>query len=169
MNITDYLTNMRAVPFGPLSWVLLVVQVLLLVAGVYYAFFRTDTSPLRARLFRQLGYALAGLGALGTLFGVLRLAALQPFTARYWSVIAVAFELALAFYALYYSRAIYPAQAAQLAAGKGKGARRGGAQPSARPALSANGASGSKVVMVDEPRLASGRRDSRRDRKRRNR
>jgi len=168
VNITDYLTNVRAVPFGPLSWVLLVVQVILLVAGLYYVFLRTETSPLRARLFKQLGYALAGLGALGSLFGLLRLMALAPFTARYWSLIVVAFELALAFYALYYSRAIYPAQAAQAAASKGKGARRSAVQASTRPALSANGAGGSKVVMVDEPRVASGRRDARRDRKRRN-
>jgi hypothetical protein len=167
VNITDYLTNVRAVPFGPLSWVLLVVQVILLVAGLYYVFLRTESSPLRARLFKQLGYALAGLGALGSLFGLLRLMALAPFTARYWSLIVVAFELALAFYALYYSRAIYPAQAAQVAS-KGKGARRSAVQASARPALSANGAGGSKVVMVDEPRVASGRRDARRDRKRRN-
>lgn len=166
MNFTDYLANTTAVPFGPLSWVLLLVQVILLVAGLYFIFGNVDGNPLRARLFKQFGYAEAALGGLGTLFGVLRLAAVVPFTARYWSLIVVAFELALGFYALYYSRAIYPAQVA--AAGKGKGTRRSSAQPSTRPALSANGTDG-KAVVVNEPRVASGRRDSRRDRKRRSR
>ncbi len=162
----DYFTSTTPVPFGPISWVLLIAQVAALLGGLYLAFARGDTHPLRGPLLKRLGYAVAFVGLLGVLLGVLRLTQTVPFTARAWSLVVVAFELALAFYALYYSRTVYPAQAAQLNTGR---SRRGIGQQTARPVLSANGSGSHKAVEISEPRVASGRRDSRRDRKRRSR
>ncbi|GAB4194021.1 MAG: hypothetical protein OHK0022_09540 [Roseiflexaceae bacterium] len=163
----DYLTSTTPVPFGPISWVLLIAQAAALLGGLYLAFARSDTHPLRGPLLKRLGYAVAILGLLGVLTGALRLAQLEPFTARSWSVVVVVFQAALAFYALYYSRTVYPARAAQL--NTGRSSRRAVSQQPARPVLSANGSGSHKPVEITEPRIASGRRDARRDRKRRSR
>ncbi|HEU4329145.1 MAG TPA: hypothetical protein VFS21_38760 [Roseiflexaceae bacterium] len=163
----DYFTSTTPVPFGPISWVLLIAQGAALLGGLYLAFARGDTHPLRGPLLKRLGYAVAFVGLLGVLLGALRLGQVVPFTARAWSLVVVAFELALAFYALYYSRTVYPAQAAQLSTGRSS--RRSVGQQSARPVLSANGSGSHKAVEISEPRIASGRRDARRDRKRRGR
>jgi len=168
MDLATYLTT-PAPGLDPLGWVLFIAQIVTAIMGVYFAFLRGDSHPIRGPALRRLGYTLLVLGGLGTLVGALRLAAVEPFTAPFWLLIVVAFELVLAVYALYYARAIYPPLKAEYE----RVSRSSGRRSSTRtpPALQTNGHAASASPTIDSERavIAGGRRESRRDRKRRGR
>jgi hypothetical protein len=170
-----YLTT-PTTAFGPAEWVFFGASILVALAGVYYAFLHHDQSMPRGTALRQLGYGLLVTGAIGVLIGAVRLAgiALAPF----WFTIATVLYVLLAVYALYYATTVYPRQrAAAQAANRGRG---GGGRPSpARPATAnrAVGSDGARLSPTAPGATATGvqraigtgtRRDSRRDRKRRN-
>jgi hypothetical protein len=165
VNIASYLTAPLGGP-GSLSWVFLVVQLTIAVVGGYLAFIRPDAKALRKQALQRLGYAMIGLGALGTIIAGLRLAVVPPFNARYWSLIVIAFEVALAIYAYYYRHTTYPAQVAQLAASAKSGRRVASRPPPSPVPTVSNGAPAVEPAVRVEN---SGRRGSRRERKRRKR
>lgn len=168
MDLLTYLT-VPTTSFGALAWAFFIAQIAVALGGVYLAFLRSDSHPIRRQALRRLGYAMLAAGALGTLFGALRLAALEPFTARYWFYGLAVVELGLAAYALFYARTNYPAQVAEFErASRGRGSQRG-ARP--QPALHVNGSSkaGGTTLAETPPMASSTRRDARRDRKRRSR
>lgn len=168
MDLATYLTA-PAAGLDPLGWVLFIAQIVTAIVGAYFAFLRGDTHPVRGPALRRLGYALLALGALGALMGALRLAAVDPFTARFWLYTVVLFEIVLAAAAVYYARTIYPPLKAEYERNSRGGARRGSARP--QPALSTNGNGVRDAAQAGpvRPAVASGRRDARRDRKRRGR
>lgn len=163
----DYFTTFTA-DFGPLAWTFFVLQIVLAGAGVYLGFVRTDAHQVRGPALRRLGYALLAVGALGIIVGALRLAALAPFTARYWFYVVAAFELALAFFAAFYYRTTYQEQmaAASRNTRRGPASRQTPRQTGHSAAPARNGVP-QAPVMVGEQRPVSKRRDSRRERKRR--
>lgn len=164
MDLVAYLTTPTS-NFGGLEWAFFVLEAVVALAGVYLAFLRQDTHPIRGPALQRLGYALLALGALGVLVGALRLAALEPFTMPIWFYAVGLLEILFAAYALYYRAARYPALLAAYAQSTRSAASRRVVRP--QPALETNGAS----VAYREPRptVVSGRRESRRDRKRRSR
>ena len=165
MDPLTYLTTFST-DFGALEWVFFIAQLAVAGAGVYLAFLRADSHPVRAAANRQLGVALVAIGGLGVLFGVLRLAGVEVFTMPIWFTIVTVLEAILAIYALYYVMSVLPARlTAYEEANRGRAVRRG-TRP--QPALQANGLNG---ATLGEPRspATSSRRDSRRDRKRKSR
>ena len=167
MDLFTYLTT-PATTFGAFAWAFFIAQIAAAVAGIYLAFLRSDSHPVRGPLLRRLGYTLLVLGALGTLFGALRLAAVEPFTARYWFYGLAVVELALAGYTLFYARVTYPAQRSAFEqASRSRAGQRGPARP--QPSLQANGDRGDTSFVGPRQAVAGGRRDARRDRKRRSR
>lgn len=163
----EYLATFTSV-FGPLAWGFFAVQIGLALAGAYLAFLRHDSLAVRGQALQRLGYGLLGLGALGVLLGVLRLSAVAPFTGRYWFYIIAAFELTLLAFAVFYSRTTYQQQLAAsrsarrpAVANRPAPARTAAARPSAD--------AGTNGMPSASPRPAGGRRDARRDRKRRKR
>jgi hypothetical protein len=167
MDPVTYLTT-STLDFGALEWVFFVAQIAVAIAGVYLAFLRAGTHPLRGPALQRLGYALLALGGVGTLLGVLRLAPVDLFTLPIWFTVVTLVEVVLVVYALYYALSIYPARLAAFEeANRGKGARRSSARP--QPALQTNGTSGSSSFDADRPVPTTGRREARRDRKRRSR
>lgn len=167
MDPVTYLTTFTS-DFGALEWVCFVAQIALLVAGVYLVFLRAEPHPVRRAASRNLGYALLAVGALGTLFGALRLAPVQLFTMPIWLTIVTVLEVVLLGYALYELISALPARvSAYDDANRGKGARRNVGRP--QPALQANGSNGTSTFSEPRPVATTTRREARRDRKRKSR
>jgi 4-amino-4-deoxy-L-arabinose transferase-like glycosyltransferase len=161
--LTTYATN-----FGTLEWVFFIAQIVIAVAGIYLAFLRADTTPLRSESLQRLGYALLALGGVGTLAGALRLAGIEGAKMPIWIAIVTILEVILAAYALYYALSVYPTRQAALAeANRNKSIRRGGARPP--PALRSNGTNGTPSYSVPRSVANTTRREARRDRKRKGR
>jgi hypothetical protein len=164
MDLITYLTT-PASEFGGLEWGFLVVEAVIALAGLYLAFLRSDTHPIRGTALRRLGMAMLLLGGLGVIFAVLRLAAIDPFRMPVWFAAIGLVELVLAVYALFYWQTRYPAELATYEQSARGAPRRSSSRP--QPALRTNGSS---VALSDPPNVATtSRRDSRRDRKRRGR
>jgi hypothetical protein len=164
MDLITYLTT-PAGEFGGLEWGFLVFQGVVTLAGLYLAFLRSDTHPIRGTALRRLGLALLLLGGLGVIFAVLRLAAIDPFRMPIWFVVLGLVELVLAAYALFYRQMRYPAELAAYEQSARSAPRRSSLRP--QPTLRTNGNS---MALSDPPSLATtSRRGSRRDRKRRGR
>lgn len=164
MELLSLLTTPTATA-GPLVWVFFASQVLVAAGGVYLVFVRQDTKALRKQALQRLGYAMLGLGALGIVVAGLYLSLVVPFNAPYWPVLVLIFEAALASFALYYARSIYPAQVAALVAST-KGSRRV-PPPSASESLPSSGKGPTSPVALPHTRSeSSSRRDARRERKR---
>jgi hypothetical protein len=175
----DYFTTFTTV-FGPLAWTFFIIQIVLAVAGVYLGFVRADAHQVRGPALKRLGYALLALGGIGVVLGALRLAAVPPFTARYWFYILAILEIALAFFVAFYSRTTYQEQMAAASRSRQPGARsaarstaraaQGPRAPQApRRAVETRHNDEGMPVIAAEPVSMSKRRDSRRDRKRRKR
>jgi hypothetical protein len=164
MDFVTYLTTPTN-EFGGPQWVFFIVEGVATLVGVYLAFLRPDSHPVRGAALRNLGLALLVLGGLGVLAGALRLAAIAPFTMPIWFYVVGLLEVALLVYAVYYWQARYPA----LMAAYAQQARSAGSRRVVRPqpALESNG----NGVSYGAPRPAAttSRRGSRRDRKRRSR
>jgi hypothetical protein len=169
MDLWTYITT-PASDFGGPEWVIFVAESAMVLVGIYLAFLRRDSHPVRGVALRRLGLALVVLGALGVIFGALRLAAVEPFTMPVWVYGVGLIEIGLAVYALFYRWVRYPARLAELEqATRSIGGRRGGTRP--QPVLQSNRNGAGSVASFSEPRpvATSGRRDARRDRKRRGR
>jgi hypothetical protein len=171
MDPVTYLTT-GTTNFGALEWVFFIAQIALAVAGVYLAFLRVEPHTIRRAVSHNLGYALLGVGALGIIFGALRLAPVALFTMPIWFAIAIVLEAILAIYAVYYILAVLPARvAAYDETNRGRGARRnvGRSVGALREAPQANGAHGTPPFNDPRPIATTTRRESRRDRKRKSR
>jgi len=167
MDPVTYLTTVTA-DFGPLEWLFFIAQIALAIAGVYLTFLRAEPHPIRRVVSHNFGYALLGLGALGVVLAALRLAPVALFTMPIWFAVATVVEAILAIYAVYYFLAVLPARvAAYDQANRGRSLHRNVARPAGtlrESPLPANGA------QFSDPRpVATTRRESRRDRKRKSR
>lgn len=163
----DYLATSTN-ELGRLGWTFFSLQVLLLLAGVYLLLAVRDVHPVRAPLWKQLGIGLAVLGAVGIFLGIARLVNLGPLTLRWWFYLLALIEALAIGYAVYYQRVIYPQQMTTYRANS-----RGGRRPGPRPANSRstaaarNGNEAPVAPSMPRPEGTTGRRSSRRDRKRR--
>ncbi|MBC8162171.1 MAG: hypothetical protein H7Z42_13250 [Roseiflexaceae bacterium] len=167
MNPIEYLTTADPL-FGWVEWILFIAQIVLLLVGAYFAFLYRDSNAIKVAALKRFGYVTLVLGALGTLLGALKLTVLPPFDSRLWLALIVLFELAFAVYALIYSRTTYPEQVAAAAAAQRRPAAKGSAGAQGRRPSPASPNAAPKLVDVPMP-TAGGRRDSRRDRKRKKR
>jgi hypothetical protein len=176
MDPVTYLTTPQT-GAGALEWVFFAAQVLVAIAGVYLAFLQRSQHPVRARAQRQLGYALLAVGLVGAVVGALRIGGVMPFTMPVWIAVATLFNVLLAGFALYYARAVYPAQlAAYEQASRGRSGRPGSrtqvgsaantSRPAARPITRTPPDTNGVARPASPP---STRREARRDRKRKSR
>lgn len=164
MDPVTYLTTVTT-DFGALEWVFFIAQIALAVAGLYLTFLRAEPHAIRRVVSRNFGYALLGLGTLGIILGMLRLAPVALFTMPIWFAVAIVLEAILAIYAVYYMLAVLPGRvAAYDETHRGRGARRNVVRP--QPALQVNGMS---PMSDPRPAATTTRRESRRDRKRKSR
>ncbi len=144
--------------FGPAEWVFFLASFAVLCGGIFFGLLRTDQNALRLRALRQLGYAMLAVGAIGILIGLIRLVgvAIAPF----WFTISTVLLLLVGAYGAYLALVQLPQQiAAAQAQNRARGAGR--SQPVQRMAPQAQ--TGDTVTSA----APSGRRASRRDRKRR--
>lgn len=164
MNPVTYLTTFTA-EFGALEWLYMVAQIALVVAGAYLVFLRAEPHPIRREASRTLGYALLAVGALGVLFGILRLVPVELFTMPIWFTIATVLEVVLAAYAAYHLFSLLPGRVAAYDEANRKSGRRSLGRP--QPALQANGVHSTSSIGEPRQPAITTRRDARRDRKRR--
>lgn len=154
MNLFGYLTT-AAPTFGPLAWIFFIGQILGVGAGAYLYFMHTERNAARQAFMRQLGIAAMVLGGVGVLLGVLRLLNVPVFNQHLWFWIQFLVELGVGGYAIYYMQRVLPGLE-KAAVGRGqKGAPR---PPKAIP--------GDPAAATPRPVATTGRRDARRDRKR---
>lgn len=153
MGFFSYLTT-PAPTFGPLAWAFFIVQILGVGAGAYLYFVHTERNAARQTFMRQLGVALMILAGVGVLVGALRLLNVPVMNQRIWFWIQGVIELGVAGYVFYYMRAVLPGLE-RAAASRGRGSPR---QPRA--------VSGDAAPATPRPVATTGRREARRDRKR---
>ncbi len=155
--------------FGPIEWAFFVLQLAGAAAGIYLAFLRKDSTIVRRSLLQRFGYVLLVVGGIGVILGVLRLNLVGVFAQRYWFLLIGLIEVGLACYVAYYVRFVYPQQLARSHTTRGKTSQR---QLAARITTAQNGAatdvSGSSSLQTHSAASSArtGRRDSRRERKR---
>lgn len=148
--------------FGRLAWTFFAVQIILALVGAYMAFGYRDRVAFRQLVFRNMGIAFLVVGGVGVLVGALRLFNLPVLNMRIWFYVQLLIEIGLGVYIYYYLRNIYPQQMAQAR----QGPRRGGSARQLAP-QSAAGTPGQPEPRP--PTATTGRRDARRDRKRKSR
>lgn len=163
MDPVTYLTTFNPI-FGALEWVFFIAQIALALAGAYLVFLRAEPHPIRRSASRSLGYALLVVGVVGIVLGALRLAPIELFTMPIWFTLVTLAEVVLAVYAAYYLLSVLPGRVAAYDEANRKSGRRSVARPQA--ALQANGTNASSFN-GPRPPATTGRRDARRDRKRR--
>lgn len=162
MNPIVYLTTPDPL-FGWIEWILFIAQIVLLLVGAYFAFLYRDSNTIKFQALQRFGFVTLILGALGTLLGALKLGVVAPFDTRLWLALVLVFEIAFAIYAVIYSRTTYHEQVAAAAR------RRPSAKNAGSPRRQVTGGAPTAPHPVEVPveRVAPGRRDARRDRKRR--
>jgi hypothetical protein len=156
MGIFSYLTTPDPA-FGPLAWTFFIIQILGVGAGAYLYFRHTERNPARQTFMRQLGIALMILGGVGVLIGALRLLNVPVFNQRIWFWIQALVEAGVAVYVVYYMRSVLPGLE-RAAATRGRG-------PRAAPRVTA----GDTAPVAPRPVATTGRREARRERKRKSR
>lgn len=150
-----------------LDWVLFLLQIGLLLGGIYLAFVRRDTKALRRNLVRRFGYYALGLGFVGLLLGAATISNTGVFAAPFWLYGIAAIELGVLGYALYVWRIQYPKLLSSAAASRSTAASR--PKPAAAPAKKPSpppATSGSTPAEPPPEPARTERRGSRRDRKR---
>lgn len=152
MGFFSYLTT--AAPFGPLAWVFFILQILGVAAGAYLYFVHTERNAARQTFMRQLGMALMILAGVGVLIGALRLLNVPVLNQRFWFWIQAVVEVGVGAYVIYYMRSVLPGLE-KAAASRGRG--------SARPP---RGITGDTAPATPRPVATTGRREARRERKR---
>lgn len=155
MGFFSYLTT-AAPQFGPLAWIFFLVQILGAGAGAYLYFAHTERNPARQTFMRQLGISLMILGSIGVVLGALRMLNVPVLNQRLWFWVQAVIELGVAGYVAYYMRSVLPALE-RSTSGRGKPA----ASRASRPVGGAN-----PTPATPRPVATTGRRDARRDRKR---
>ncbi|MCS6883430.1 MAG: hypothetical protein RMK84_13140 [Oscillochloridaceae bacterium] len=156
MGIFSYLTTPDPA-FGPLAWTFFIIQILGVGAGAYLTFRHTERNPARQTFMRQLGIALMILGGVGVLIGALRLLNVPVFNQRIWFWIQALIEASVAGYVVYYMRSVLPGlERAAVARGRG-----------ARPTPKVT--TGDTSAEAPRPVATTGRREARRERKRKSR
>ncbi|MCG8350328.1 MAG: hypothetical protein MI924_21390 [Chloroflexales bacterium] len=164
-----YLTT-ASPTFGLYAWAFFAFQVIGVGAGLYFAFGRArgEANRIRKNMFSQLGIALLVMGGIGVFLAVLRLANVAVFSQRYWFYLQLLVELGLAIYLVYYIRAVYPRLLERSQAGRARGnARRETARSFAGQTIK-NGSS-ETVESQSVATTGTGRREARRERKRKSR
>lgn len=161
--------------FGPAEWVFFLSAIIAALAGTYLLFVHRDRLAARADFLRQIGIGLLIAGLAGAIIGGLRLANIA--LAAFWFTIVTIVFVLLVIYALYYATSVLPKRIAAsqtLSRGRGGGAARpspsrSNATPRAMSAESKSLSSNGSPAVSSAPRPAGsgGRRESRRDRKRR--
>lgn len=148
-----------------LQWVLFLLQIGLLLGGIYLAFMRKDTKPLRRDLVRRFGYYAIALGGLGLLLGAATISNTGVFASPFWLYGLAVIELGVSGYAAYVARVQYPQMMSATAVSRSSGA----ARPKPTPAVKkvAPSAPSEPTPPPEPPRTA--RRGARRDRKRKSR
>ncbi|NTU80622.1 MAG: hypothetical protein HGA45_14805 [Chloroflexales bacterium] len=153
MGFFSYLTT-AAPQFGPLAWIFFLLQILGGGGGAYLYFMHTERNPARHAFFRQLGIALMILGGVGVLIGILRLLNVPTLNQRLWFWIQAVVELGVAGYVFYYMRSVLP------------GLERSAVSRGGKPGASRPVGGGNPAPATPRPTATTGRRDARRDRKR---
>lgn len=148
--------------FGPAEWVFFLASCAVLCGGIYLGLLRTDQNAIRLQALRQLGYVLLGVGGTGILIGLIRLVGVA--IAPLWFTIVTVALLAVAAYAAYLVLVQLPQRiaAAQAQSRARNTARQAPAQRVQTPAARVSD-NGTPVTAT-----SGGRRESRRERKRRN-
>ncbi|NJK78620.1 MAG: hypothetical protein HC914_01340 [Chloroflexaceae bacterium] len=157
--------------FSPFDWVLFVVQILLVGAGIYLFFVRRDNNTLRRRLLGWLGGALLVAGVLGLIVGGLRLGGVGPFLSPIWLYAIVVAELVGLAFAGYYARFVYPRQLSTTHTDRGR-QRVGSTTSTSRPTAPTSTRSAARLPDSESsapPESRTSRRDARRSRKRKGR
>jgi hypothetical protein len=157
MGFFSYLTTAAPV-FGPLAWVFFIAQILAVGAGAYLFLMHRERNPARHTFMRQLAVALLILGGVGVLLGALRLLNLPVLNQHLWFWIQLLVELAVGGYVAYYYLRVLPGL---------ERASAGRPRSSARPG--SRSLAGDAVPTPPRPIPTTGRRDARRDRKRKGR
>jgi hypothetical protein len=159
--IMDYFVT--AAPYlGGYGWAFFILQVVFAAVGVYCAFFFEDNVPVRAAFARRIGYILLIAGLVGVTLGVTRLLNVPILNQRFWFYALLLAEIGAGFYIYNFGRTTYARQLAEFKASTSKTRQR----PPQRAYASQPVNPG---VPASEPRpvATTGRRDARRDRKRR--
>ena len=156
--------------FGPLSWLSLLAWGLILAAGLYLYRSWQERNPVRARFVRQLGLVLSILAGTGLVLLALKGLQIPLLSYRIWGyLVALATVLYAAWAAVNYQRV------SQLVAASGRTAGAVRRQPAqagrgARTYSTTNGPSASETRPVaPRPVATTGRRDARREKKRKSR
>ncbi len=147
-----------------LNWVLFVLQLALLFGGIYLAFVRRDTKPLRRNLVRRFGYFALALGFVGLLLGAATISNTGVFASPFWLYGIAAIELGVAGYALYVWRVQYPQMTSMAAASRTTTTSR--PKPATTTVKKVPPVSSSSSTPTPPPEPRTARRDARRDRKR---
>jgi hypothetical protein len=158
MDVLGYLTT-AAPTFGPLAWVFFIGQILAVGAGAYLYTMHRERNPARQTFTKQLGLALMILGGVGILSGALRLLNIPVANQRLWFWVQLVIELGVAGYVTYYLLNVLPGL-------EKAAASRGGRGGVPRPP---RGIPAEPTPATPRPVATTGRRDSRRDRKRKSR
>lgn len=156
----DFLTALTtpAPTLGSLAWTFFILQILGVAAGAYLRFMHTERNIARQAFMQQLGIALMIIFGVGVLIGALRMLNVPVLNQPLWFYVQAVVELGMAGYIFYYMRSVLPglekAQAGRARPGQRPQARSLGTEPAAPP----------------EPRpvATTGRREARRDKKRKN-
>lgn len=159
----SYFTTPAPPPnFGSLAWTFLVAQLLGVAAGAYLYWMHSERNAARQTFTRMLGIVLLILGGVGIVLGALRLLNVPVMNQRLWFYIQLIVELGIAGYLVYYVRSVLPGLE-RSAAGRARSSnsRPGGSRPGSRSIATAEPA-----PATPRPVATTGRRDSRRDRKR---
>jgi len=150
--------------FGRMSWLLMLGWLLSLGAGAYlYAIWR-ERNPVRARFFRRFGLGLSILSAVGLLLLALKAIGIPYLGWRIWSYLAALVTLGFLGWAGWFYLRRFP----QLLAATGRQSGRAGG---ASRTYESNGSRQAQPRAVAAPRpvATTGRREARRDKKRRSR
>ncbi|MEF3275045.1 MAG: hypothetical protein K6356_11730 [Chloroflexus sp.] len=139
--------------FGSYAWTFFILQILLVAGGAYFIWLHTERNVAKATFFRQLGIALMIVGGFGVALGVVRMLDVSPFNQRFWFYIQLLVELALSGYIFYYMRNVLPELA--------RNTRIRTPTPRQAPA--------NATPATPRPAPTTGRREARRERKRKQR
>jgi hypothetical protein len=147
---------------GGYGWAFFILQVVFTAIGVYCAFFFEDNIPVRAAFARRIGYILLAAGVTGVTLAVLRLLDVQVFNQRFWFYALLLAEIGAGFYIYNFGRTTYARQMAEYKAASNKTRQR---QP--QRALAPQPVNPGAPPSEPRPVSTTGRREARRDRKRR--